>query len=106
MIVGTRMPDGKIAHFDVPTDDYKVARNDVVWELGSACGLYTPVLASIPNCGRDIQKSIPVHLVKTTSKDPLKGAVEALTEAKARELALEAFIAVAEPDNDSGEDLP
>lgn len=80
MIVGTRMLNGTIAHFDVPGNDYKQACNEVMWELGVECGIHTPILALIPDCGRDLKKSIVAHRV--TRKDVLQGALDALIAMK------------------------
>lgn len=77
MIVGTRMVDGTIAHFAIDTSDYKIARNEVMWGLGTDCGEHTPILALIPDCGRDLKRSLVAHRV--TGKDPLRGAMDVVT---------------------------
>lgn len=75
MIVGTRFPDGKIAHFDVSTTSIKDARNQVRQEMIEMAGVheFTPFLVSIPDCGRDLKPKVILHRV--SGKDPLEGAM-------------------------------
>lgn len=79
MIVGTRLLSGKIAHFQIETGDYKNARNEVMWELGVECGIHTPILASIPDCGRDYKVRVEGHRVPARGGDPLQGALDVVT---------------------------
>ena len=79
MIVGTRLLNGKIAHFEVIARDYKDARNRVLQgmvEIGEF-EEHTPFLVSIPDCGKNLRVSVSV--TKTVSKDPLKGALSTIT---------------------------
>lgn len=86
MIVGTRMPDGKIAHFEVEGKTHEDVRNTIRTGL-TEDGFFhefMPFLVSIPGCGKNLKKSVVAHLIRPTGKDPLKGALDTINEAPAR----------------------
>lgn len=96
MIVGTRLLNGKIAHFKLDVRDYTVARNDVLHEMSTLgeVNLYTPVLVSIPDCGRNLKVSVAAHRAKAgvqvAGRDPLRGALEVINEVEKGMVATEA----------------
>lgn len=71
----TRMPDGKIAQFNCDTLDYKTALNMVLEEMCKEPGFNsetTPILALIPDCGRNFK----VKIAHRVHADPLAGAMK------------------------------
>jgi hypothetical protein len=78
----TRLRSGKLAQFDVDTDDWKWAQNEVRMGMTDE-GEFTettPLLALIPDCGRDLKGSVLAHRVGI--KDPLQGALDVVTAIK------------------------
>jgi hypothetical protein len=82
MIVVTRLKNGEIAHFQADCLKQEDARNEIRNGLAAAGQFYEdmPFLVVIPDCGRDVNKSVMAHRVPPTRKDPLQGAIDALNK--------------------------